>query len=216
MSAPVDLMHYGSRLGIMPSYNTIYTYLEDLANADAALLRELGLDETTGGALWADNVHSYPLERDARMGRHSRLISGVAGTYIEAVDCSITAFDLARKRELLLENRRANLTVEQLLDLIDKEHRETVGVLQFLYVLTEHIPELGGYGAQVSDLYRTRAAKQCVPSCTMRLISFGMKPKETTSVVVEASSPCAMMSVPMIIRERRSDVLRKSSNVCLL
>ena len=185
MSAPVDLMHYGSRLGIMPSYNTIYTYLEDLANADAALLRELGLDETTGGALWADNVQNYLLERDARMGRHSRLISGVAGTYIEAVDCNITAFDLARKRELLRENRRADLTVEQLLDFIDKEHQETVGILQFLYVLTEHIPELGGYQARVSELYRTRGAKQRVPvaqSNAHNLRSSGKKETITTEL----------------------------------
>lgn len=185
MSAPVDLMHYGSRLGLMPSYNMIHTYLEDLANGDAVLLRELGLDETTGGALWADNVQNYLLERDARMGRQSRLISGVAGTYIKAVDCNISVFDLARKQELLLKNRRADLTVEQLLDFIDKEHRETVGILQFLYVLTDHIPELGGHRARVSELYRTRAAKQRVPvaqSNVHNLRSSGKKETVTTEL----------------------------------
>lgn len=180
MSAPVDLIHYQARIGAMPSYNTIYAYLEKLAEEEAHFIREHANNPCTARVIWADNVQGYHLLRDTRLGRQSQLISGIAATYVEGVDFEVDAFDLARKRELLAENKRAHLTIEQLFDFIDREHEDVVGTLHFLRTLVEHIPELAQYKAKVSELFRTRASKQQVPLHKSRVRSMASSGKKET------------------------------------
>ncbi|TFY63099.1 hypothetical protein EVJ58_g3444 [Rhodofomes roseus] len=185
MSAPVDLIHYGSRLGIMPTYNTIYKYLENFAEEEARVVRAHGSNPATASMLWLDNVQNYHVQRDVRLGERSHLNSGLAATYIEGVDCDVGAFDLAEKHRLLGENKRCDLTVEQLLGFIDSKHRESVGTFHFLRALVDHIPELARYKDEVSALFRTRGRLQQVPVKKSRvhpLASSGKKETITTEL----------------------------------
>ncbi|KAH9933360.1 uncharacterized protein B0H18DRAFT_983268 [Fomitopsis serialis] len=138
---------------------------------DADTVKAHGSDPTTAGMIMLGNVQDYLVQRDDRLPGH--LISGLPATYVEAVDCDVTAFDVAEKQRLLRKNKRASLTVEQLLDFIDHEHRELVGVLQWLRTLVEHVPELSAYKGKVSDLYRTRGAKQRVPETKTKVHPLG-------------------------------------------
>ena len=56
------------------------------------------------------------------------------------------------------------MTVDQLIGWIDQKHLETVGILHWLRVLTDYVPELVEYKYQVSLLFCTRAAKHRIPA----------------------------------------------------
>jgi len=47
-----------------------------------------------------------------------------------------------------------------LLALVDNTHADMLGALQWLRVLVNYVPELSGYKAKVSELYRTKGAKK--------------------------------------------------------
>jgi hypothetical protein len=51
-------------------------------------------------------------------------------------------------------------TVPSLLALVDNTHADMLGALQWLWVLVNYVPELSGYKAKVSELYRTKGAKK--------------------------------------------------------
>ncbi|KAI0348908.1 hypothetical protein OH77DRAFT_1440721, partial [Trametes cingulata] len=163
LSAPFDLFHIGSRIGLMPAYTTIYRDLERLGAHAAESVQALGRDAARCGVIWLDNVQNYLRQRDMRIGRENVLISGVAGTYVEAWECDPKALDLDDKRARVSQNLRRNLTVEQLIGFVDQQHRETVGMLQWLRVLTTYIPELRKYRTHVTKLYQTRGAVQQLP-----------------------------------------------------
>ncbi|KII83902.1 hypothetical protein PLICRDRAFT_58707, partial [Plicaturopsis crispa FD-325 SS-3] len=122
-----------------------------------------GRDPTTVGIIRLDNVQNYLLQRDRRIGRENKLNIGIAATYFEAEGVDVEAFDLDDKRRCLADSPRKDLDVHKLLGLLDNEHIEMVGVLQWLYVLVHRIPELAHMKSHVSMLYRTRAAKQPLP-----------------------------------------------------
>ncbi|TFY63916.1 hypothetical protein EVJ58_g2953 [Rhodofomes roseus] len=185
MSAPVDIIHYHSRQGVMPSYNTLYSYLDRFATEEGKIVHAHGSNRMTASAMWLDNVQNYDLQRDVRLGLQSRLNSGLAATYVEGVDSEISAFDLAKKRELLAENKRNDVTVEQLRGYIDWTHRDLMGTLHFLRILVEHVPQLNHLKSRVSERFRTDGAKQQVPVHKSRvhpLRSSGKKETVTTEL----------------------------------
>lgn len=164
LSAPFELFIHGSRLGIMPAYSTICDTLEGLADHEAQVVRAHGQDATSVGIIWLDNVQNYHLQRDMRLGRENTLNIGIAATYVELPDCAASAMDLEDRRRRLAANARGTLTVEQLIGFVDNEHRETVGSLQWLRTLTHYVPQLSVYRDKVSQQYRTRGAKQRLPT----------------------------------------------------
>ncbi|KAL1943190.1 hypothetical protein VTO73DRAFT_4265 [Trametes versicolor] len=163
LSAPCDIFHYNSRIGFMPAYTTVYHVLEELAQQEAETVRAHGKNSAASGCIWFDNVQNYLLQRDARIGRVNALRIGIAATYVETPDAPLTAFDFDDKQRRLAANERASLTVRQLIGFVDQRHRETVGVLHWLRILVNHIPELARYKESVSLWFRTRAAKQRLP-----------------------------------------------------
>jgi len=70
---------------------------------------------------------------------------GIGVMYSEIEDFKPVAADLDDKLARIAENKRKDLTVEQLLSWINQEHLETVGVLHWLRTLTDYIPELAKY-----------------------------------------------------------------------
>ncbi|KII83514.1 hypothetical protein PLICRDRAFT_119348 [Plicaturopsis crispa FD-325 SS-3] len=162
-SAPVDLFRYNSRAGNMPAYTSIHRMMRALSEQEAKVTEAHGRDPTTVGIIRLDNVQNYLLQRDRRIGRQNKLNIGIAATYFEAEGIDPKAFDLDDKRKRLADSPRKDLDVYKLLGLIDHEHLEIIGVLQWLYVLVHYVPELGHLKSHVSMLYRTRAAKQPLP-----------------------------------------------------
>jgi hypothetical protein len=84
---------------------------------------------------------------------------GIAATYFETEGFIPGAADLDDKRRRIAENKRKDLMVDQLIGWIDQKHLETVGILHWLKVLTDYVPELVEYKSQVLLLFHTHAAK---------------------------------------------------------
>ncbi len=164
LSAPYDIYLHNSRIGFMPAYATVYRTLNQLAQQEAETVRAYGKNPMNVGCIWFDNVQNYHLQRDARIGRVNALRIGTAATYVETPDTPITALDLDDKQQRLACNERASPTVPILIGLVDQRHRETVGILHWLRVLVNHIPELDEYKESVSLWFRTRGAKQRLPA----------------------------------------------------
>ena len=57
---------------------------------------------------------------------------GIAGIDIKVEDADSAACNLEEKHKLLAENKHALLTVEQLIDMLQQDHLETIFVLQWL------------------------------------------------------------------------------------
>ncbi|KII85006.1 hypothetical protein PLICRDRAFT_78107, partial [Plicaturopsis crispa FD-325 SS-3] len=162
-SAPVDLFAYNSRIGAMPAYSTVYNTARDLADQEAAVTRTLGNNPAKWGILRLDNVQNYHRQRDLRIGRENKMVIGIAATWIEAEGIDMRATDLEDKRQRIAENKRKDVTVEQLMSFIDQEHIEVISILQWLHTLVHNIPELAHLKEHVSLLYRTRAAINRLP-----------------------------------------------------
>jgi hypothetical protein len=156
----------------MPVINTIKQALKDFSDQKAVVIRTRGRDttvypkngcETTSAILLIfDNVQHFLKQRDLRIGRENSMMIGIAATYVE-LEVQAAACDVMDKRRRIAENRRKDLTVDQILGLIDQPHFKIVGVLQWLEALTKNIPQLACYKSEVSLRYRTRAAKLQIP-----------------------------------------------------
>jgi len=134
-----------------------------LADQETAATQAHGRDPTKWGIIRLDNVQQYIRQRDLRIGRENKMQIGIAATYFETEGFVPGAADLDDKRRRIAENKRKYLTIEQLLSWIDQKHLEMVGILHWLKVLTDYVPELTDYKSHVSMLFRTRAAKHQLP-----------------------------------------------------
>ncbi|KAF6749148.1 hypothetical protein DFP72DRAFT_1014734 [Ephemerocybe angulata] len=158
-SAPVDLISYNSRTGDMPAYTTIYKAVKHLGKQESAATLARGRDPKVVGVIQFDNVQNYTKQRDHRVGRVNHMNIGMAGTFYELEDVNVEALSLESKQELVAKNTRATVTVNTLLGAIDTKHLETVFVLHWLRVLSHYIPQLHAMRSEVSERFRTRAAK---------------------------------------------------------
>jgi hypothetical protein len=122
-------------------------------------------------------------QRDMCMGHKNTLNIGIAATYIEIKGVEPKSFDLDDKRQHLVENRRKDVDVDQLLHMIDEQHIETIGVLQWLCTLTNYVPELTKWKEHVSILYRTRAAKLPLPAQATKVLPLAASGKKETITV---------------------------------
>jgi hypothetical protein len=156
-------MAYASRVGDMPAYSTIYNALKGLAAHEATITAACASDTKKWGFLQFDNVQNYTRQRDHRIGRVNKMNIGIAATYCEFEDIDLKAADLDDKIRRVAENKRASLTVEQLLAMIDQQHLDTVFELHWLRVLTSSIPELSKWQDHISMLFREKAAKLQLP-----------------------------------------------------
>ncbi|KAF6759280.1 hypothetical protein DFP72DRAFT_961391 [Ephemerocybe angulata] len=162
-STPVDVMAYCSRVGIMPTYNTVTQSLRLMANHQALAIQEHGRDTTKTGFIVLDNVQNYHRPRDPRMGSGNRMNIGLAATYCEVSGINPAALSLEDKRRHVSKNLRSKLDLEQLLMFIDVGHLNTIFSLHWLRALVNNIPQLSHLKPVVSKLFRSRAQKVCIP-----------------------------------------------------
>ncbi|KII85951.1 hypothetical protein PLICRDRAFT_115567 [Plicaturopsis crispa FD-325 SS-3] len=110
-----------------------------------------------------DNIQAYAKQRDHRIGRESRMLKGFAGTAVELHDYEPEAFDLQelKRRRALME--RKQLTADMILNDIDWDHLDAVGMMHFLRALVEFVPALSRYRQEVQKLLQTRLRKIQIP-----------------------------------------------------
>jgi hypothetical protein len=153
---PVDLFSYNSHIVNMPAYSTISKMLEDLSHQELQATFTHAQDPIKHGKLIFDNVQNYVRQHDAQNSQENPLNIGIAVTYIELDDIDPKAFDLKDKHQCPKENRHQAVTIDQLLGFIDNNHIDTVGTLQWLRALINHIPKLHKCKWEVSMLYCTK------------------------------------------------------------
>jgi hypothetical protein len=156
----------------MPVVNTIKQALQDFSDQKAAVIQTRGHDttvypknghETTSTILLIfNNVQHFLKQRDLRIGQENSMMIGIAATYVE-LEVQAAACDVMDKCRCIVENQPKDLTVDQILGLLDQPHFKIVGVLQWLEALTKNIPQLACYKSEVSLHYRTHAAKLQMP-----------------------------------------------------
>ncbi|KAJ8082113.1 hypothetical protein PM082_007959 [Marasmius tenuissimus] len=161
LSAPVDLFAYESRTGTMPVYSTVNTMLSDLGEEEGRATKAAGSDPRGWRKLFVDNTQRNHRQRDERVGRANHMMIGMAGCLVEYPPGTFpeTAPSVEDRKARILANDRASVNAEYYLQLINQEHLETVGTLQWMQNSTTHIPELKIYHSQVSLLYKTRAGR---------------------------------------------------------
>ncbi|KAJ3756736.1 hypothetical protein EV360DRAFT_47466 [Lentinula raphanica] len=164
-SAPSDLCAYESRTGTMPAYSTLYSILRDLGVEEGRATRSAGSNPKLWGKVFFDNTQRYLRQSDMRIGRENKMSIGIAGTYVEYGEGTFPpeAHDLDDKDARVAKNERANLDVRFFHKLINYEHLETVGTLQWLDTLVTYIPEISQYKEHVRKLYETTATINQLP-----------------------------------------------------
>ncbi|KAF8166678.1 hypothetical protein BJ912DRAFT_1092378 [Pholiota molesta] len=160
--APFDLFRYRSRIGDMPSYNSVIRSMDALSECEAALTLSHGLDPSTIGVIRLDNVQNYLVQRDTAIGRQNRLNIGLAATYyeIELDGIDISTFDLKNAEDFRTTHSRKTLTLHGLHKLIDNSHIGETCILQWISTLIHYIPSLSFLEPEISVRYRTRVSKQ--------------------------------------------------------
>ncbi|KAJ7267142.1 hypothetical protein C8J57DRAFT_1068065 [Mycena rebaudengoi] len=165
---PIDIISYNSRIAGMPAVNTIKHALKGFSDQKAIAIRQRGRNVvivkrngrnmTKVKVLIFDNVQHFMRERDLRIGRENRMIIGIACTFWEFwVDEA--ALDVLDKRARITSSSRPQITVDDVLGMIDQPHMKQIGILQFLEALTNYIPDASIYKDDIYLRYRTRVAK---------------------------------------------------------
>ncbi|KAJ7148144.1 hypothetical protein C8R43DRAFT_952750 [Mycena crocata] len=169
---PVDIIMINSRLGNMPSVNTIKAALKGFSQQKAVVIRTRGRDITitrhadgritiNAKVLIFDNVQHFLRQRELRIGRENSMIIGNFGCFFE-VEMELAALDPLDKRQQIITSRRLQITVDDLFGMIDQPHLKQIGVLQYLEALTNYIPETSIYKKDIYSLYRSLAKLQAV------------------------------------------------------
>ncbi|KAJ6455537.1 hypothetical protein DFH09DRAFT_1255746 [Mycena vulgaris] len=149
-SAPVELMNYNSMIGNMPAPATIRRALISLSTEEARATQAHGQDPDTAGFLLVDNCQNYHRQRDLRIGRENVMNIGMSGLYMEAPDVDVNVFNLADKRKLIAQNRRKDLTVDDLLGFLDQADADLTGALHFLDTLVRCTPSLRSLSKEIA------------------------------------------------------------------
>lgn len=137
--------------------------MRGLAQQLALETRQIGRDPTKTGVIRADNVQQHTRVRDPRIGRENAMHTGIGATFFEIEGFDPKALDLDDQLRRIAENKRNDLTVDQLVGWIDEEHIEKVFILWWLKVLCDTVPQLARHKPWVTELFRTRAAKRRLP-----------------------------------------------------
>ncbi|KAG8704943.1 hypothetical protein FRC09_003240 [Ceratobasidium sp. 395] len=144
-----------SRMGISKSSSTVHTHLLALGRSSIAALKALGrraYESATGRTkgpgryflLVFDNVNKYLPARRQTVGVKSQMRNGTAATAIVLEDVPDGAFDPKPYWKNKSEQRRQNLTTQELLDDIDPVHLEALGTALVMRILLNYIDSLPG------------------------------------------------------------------------
>ncbi|KAJ6506522.1 hypothetical protein C8R45DRAFT_816656 [Mycena sanguinolenta] len=169
---PRDIIDINSRVGTMPSIETIKSALRGLSNQKAIKIRKMGRDvglvEVDGrqmvkaNVIIFDNTQHFRRQRERRIGWENLMIIGIGATFFQRL-VAPTALNPADRRRRLALNLRRILTVDDILTRIDFRHLREVGILQFISALSTYVPDASIYKAEIQLRYNTRCKKRQLP-----------------------------------------------------
>ncbi|KAJ7204741.1 hypothetical protein GGX14DRAFT_368689 [Mycena pura] len=148
-----------SRLGFSVHDSTVREALTTMGEE-----RKKKLQEDTAEALTQkmpfcrkvlDNIQQYQSVHEHGIGKTAQMITGTAATAIRLDGCRPGAFDLDEYQKRLVQNERAQLTTDSLLDDIDFGHLQRVLCLHIVLILCKHVPSLNVYMPQISQHFRS-------------------------------------------------------------
>ncbi|KAF9005371.1 hypothetical protein BDZ89DRAFT_1145164 [Hymenopellis radicata] len=124
--AHIDIKRALSRMGLSISDTTVRKALAAMSDAGRDKLRKSVAEHAERGELgWRiimDNVQGYALVREPGHGKQSVLKVGTAATAVRLYDCPPDAFKLEPYLARVIENKRAELTTDKLLDSLNFVH----------------------------------------------------------------------------------------------
>lgn len=82
-----------SRIGLCVAQSTVYDALKEMAKQKQSDLKR-AIESGKHFSVVFDNIQTYIKQRDHRIGRENRMITGLAATAIEMEDYSPEAFNL--------------------------------------------------------------------------------------------------------------------------
>ncbi|KAK7015588.1 hypothetical protein R3P38DRAFT_3276425 [Favolaschia claudopus] len=132
-NVPVEIIAHGCRLGNMPAALAMRKRGRDIT----VTIHPDGRIMVQAKGINFDNVQHFNRQRDARMGRENIMF------YEFTVE--LAALDLLDKRKRISTSRRPQITVDDLLGMIDQPHWKVIGALQFIEALTNYVPEAEVY-----------------------------------------------------------------------
>ena len=148
---------------MLPAFTTIIRTLRGLSEQEAHTTFIRGRDPSVVGIIRLDNVQNYLRLRDFRIGRENKMNIGIAATFTEIEGVDRRALDPDDRMRRIAASDRKNLTVDRLRRMIDEEHLERVGILQWVTTLVHYVPALSHLRSQVATLYRTQTARLPLP-----------------------------------------------------
>ncbi|KDR82981.1 hypothetical protein GALMADRAFT_206697 [Galerina marginata CBS 339.88] len=162
VKAPHKLFRVESRLGLSVSYTTVYGALATMAKQKKEDLRK-AIQDGKDVITVSDNIQTYSKQRDRRIGKENRMITGLAATVIMMEDYNPAAFNLTDIIERQMQQGRKALT-KVLLDELNVPHLVNVAVIHFLQALFALVPRLvSAYKKDLNEFIKTHNTIKPIP-----------------------------------------------------
>jgi hypothetical protein len=151
------------------SYSTIYRSLEVLGDRQSAQLYARGQDPDFVAKTSEDNVQHYSRSWDPRAHLKNVLITGMCATQVDVLGPP-SAFLASDKISRKQHSKRADLTAECLLEMVDLDHMAEAYALEWLHDLVFYIPRLEPLRKRVvSDMAKTSKSQVVDPSTKTKI-----------------------------------------------
>jgi hypothetical protein len=162
VKAPGTVFRVESRIGQSVAYQTVYQALREMAKQKKQDL-QAAMAAGRHFIVVSDNIQAYARQRDHRIGRENRMITGLAGTAVEMEDYDPQAFDMNDLIQRQKQQERKKLTTDLILADIDAQHLENVAVVHFLHCLLNFVPALSPYRQKLREYVASVVSKNQIP-----------------------------------------------------
>ena len=139
-----------------------------------------GRDPSVVGIIWLDNIQNYLCLQDFCIRQENKMNIGIVATFMEVEGVDSRVLDPNDRMRWITNSDHTNLTVDRLHRMIDEEHLERVGVLQWVTALVHYILALSHLRLQVASLYCTQASKLLLPVTATKVHPLAISGKNET------------------------------------
>ena len=178
-----------SRIGITAAYSTVNEQLHRLGNSVVDTLRRLGeqIKNREANVIWIyDNIQRHYLPSEQSITHKSEMRTGTAATVLIMEDVPEGALDPTRFTSRL--HLGSNLCFKDLVDGIDQDHIQGIGVATLLSIWAKYIPHLKHFSPDAEKLFTTTYQKH-----RLRLRKSQYYPLKTSNI--DESTPSGTQEV---------------------
>jgi len=152
-----------SRIGLCVAQSTVYDALKEMAKQKQSDLKR-AIESGKHFSVVFDNIQTYIKQRDRRIGRENRMITGLAATAIEMEDYSPEAFNLKDLLDRQARQERKQLTPELIMADSDLPHLKNITTVHFLQALIDFVPSLSIHRQRMAELAKVLARTPIPPT----------------------------------------------------